>query len=85
MRKNQQETAEFSGSQSGAELFFGDFVGTKMFLTKPVPCQGASGIATGCPNCSKSLGVTPLVMMDCNILMGLSNRNLSVLMIENFL
>ena len=31
-------------------------------------------------NCSKSPGVMPPVMMDCNILMGLSNRNLAVLM-----
>ena len=81
MRKNHQETEEVSGFRSGTELFFGDFVGKKMSPEEPCHDQGASGIVTGSPNCSRSPGVTPQVMMDCNILMGLSNRNLAVLMI----
>lgn len=80
MRKNHQGTVEFSVSQSGAERLFNYFVGKKMFQDAPCPCQGASGIVTRSPNGSKSLGVTPLVMMDYNISMGLSNRNLAVLM-----
>lgn len=38
--------------------------------------QGAIGIATESPNCSRSPGVTPPVMIDCNILMGLEQAQL---------
>lgn len=44
--------------------------------------QGAIGISTEMPNIFMSSGVIFLVMMDCNILMGLSKRSLAVLIIE---
>ena len=80
MHKNHQETEEVTGSQSGAEFLFGNFVGEKMSPETPCPYQGASGIVTGSPNCLRSPGVTPPVMIDCNILMGLRMRSLAVLM-----
>lgn len=80
MYKNHQATEEVSGSRSGPELFFGNFVGNKMSSAGTCHAQGASGIVTESPNCSRSPGVTPPVMMDCNILMGLSRCSLAVLM-----
>ena len=45
--KNHQATGELSGSQSWTERLFGYFVGAKMFLTKPVPCQRGPTLSLG--------------------------------------
>lgn len=74
MEKDHQDNRKASGLEIGNATETSFRTGLSIF-------HGASGIDDGRPNSSRSLDVTPLLMMSLRTLTGLSNRSFAVLMI----